>query len=231
MIPSSQFDEVKFMKANIRLLAIAAVTLSIIILSTSLLVYADGTATVTDPTNDLLNPSGNAPAPSSFYVAFVDIVQSKVTLASGTYTFQTTVASTPSDWLTSTWNPAFPNGVAVDIVNYRWFLRDSSGTFLGVIRLIWFDGSILPLRIRLCPSSPPACENSGTGSVLVHPPSLSATFNQGTNTVTITISQGDFTAVFPTAALWRGETVACFLEQCGAAVLDLAGSSPANLPS
>jgi hypothetical protein len=216
-------------KGSVVSYVVAIVFLALLIVSTS--VYADGTISTTDATSDLLNEGGQ-PAPSQFYVGFLDIVEAHVTLSGGVYTFEMTVQSTSSDWLTSTWAPVYsdlPSQAKITAVGYRWFLRDSSGTFQGVVRATWRDDGVVHFNIRVCPPGTlPECAVSspGVGSDLQAPPSMAFSFDQSTNSLWVTISQTDFAGVFssnglPTPTQWRALTFAQ-LRGGGVPVLDRA---------
>jgi hypothetical protein len=189
---------------------ILALSIMLCILLTSVQsAIADGTVTVSDPTNDLLrggNPQ-NPPAPPQFYVSFADVVESHISLSSGTYTFEMTLASTPSDWLTTSWEPKLApplDVITINLVAYRFRPFDSSGNALGRLGVTWRGGNIV-VNIAKCPADEPglACEQVGLGSETYKPDSLTFSYDQASNSVTLTLSQADFEALFPTATQWR----------------------------
>lgn len=195
-----------------------AVTVSILLMiSFSHLVYADGTTSTTDPVNDLIIfPQGplftSSPAPSQFYVAFIDIVEAHVTLSAGVYTFEITVQSTPSDWLTATWSPAFtgqPNQPSISLIKFDWLLFDSSGppglsSLVGAVAAHWNVGSGISGGIlRTCPpDSAPSCWlGMAQDAVSVHPASMTSFFDQPTNSFSVSVSASDLASFFSTNGL------------------------------
>jgi hypothetical protein len=179
-------------------------------------------------------PGSGSKSLSPFDATFIHMTGASVTLSSGTYTFEITVASTPPDWMTSTWKPTFASPhehTKLSEVAYRWFLRDASGHFLGLLHYAWLSGGTLELLVFICPpSANKGCIASvgmgaGLGGLVYYPTdlnSLTATFDHATNTVTLTISQSDFnnlfTSLFPATqqpAEWQGLAAACHASSTG----------------
>ncbi len=202
-------------------------------------VLADGTVSVSDPTGDLL-VQGEQAAPSQYYLSFIDVVEAHVTLSSGTYTFELTVASTPSDWLTSTWNPRFASPldqIRITRVSYRWRIFESSGSTHGVLRVVWRgdQGGTVDAGIAVCPpaAAGEACLDGGVGLQILHPLSLAFSFNQAANSVSLTISQSDLASIFPAGTQWRSITNLIYGSQiavAGNVITDPAPEVPVALP-
>jgi hypothetical protein len=162
-------------------------------------------------------------APSQFYVAFIDMQEAHVTLSSsGTYTFEMTMASTPSEWMTTAWHPTFApplDKIVIFEVLYEWSIWDTSGRFLGVLRFHWeawhvSEGTV-GADVKICPpsvTSLAACENAGIGAQVDHPTSLTPLVLG--NSVSLTISETDLVMLFPTllspGTLWRCSSHAVF---------------------
>ncbi len=199
---------------------IAAISVvAVFLVSAAQPVFANGTITVTDRTNDLImgafeQVSDQAiPAPSNYYVIFRDIVEAHVSLQSGTYTFEESMVGVPSDWLSSTWAPTFPSqpgNPAISIVAYRWELFDSSGSVVGFIVVRW-SGGVTIVGLARCLPSAAGCVNF----TRLKPSSLSSPTLSGSS-LSVTISQSDLLGILPTADQWRARSHG-FLSAVGSA--------------
>lgn len=208
--------------------------LTCLLLASAQTVLADGSYSTTSVYGPFIAPGSGSKSYSPFDATFIHMTEASVTLSSGTYTFEITVKPTPSDWMTSTWKPTFApphEHTQLSEVAYRWFLRDASGHFLGLLHYAWLAGGTLELLVIICPPSANlGCLASvglgaGLGGLVYYPTdlkSLTATFDHGSNTVTLTISQSDFnnlfTGLFPTTqqpAKWQGLAAACHASSNG----------------
>jgi hypothetical protein len=210
---------------------VAFTILTCLLLASAQTVLADGCYSTTSVYGPFIAPGSGSKSLSPFDATFIHVREASVTLSSeGIYTFEIRVASTPGDWMewTTTSPPTFAaphEHTQLSVVAYRWFLRDASGHFLGLLHYAWLAGGTLELLVIICPPSANlGCLASvglgaGTGYQIYYPTdlkSLTATFNHGSNTVTLTISQSDlnnlFTGLFPPTqqpAEWQGLAAAC----------------------
>jgi len=148
--------------------------------------------------------------PPQFYLDFIDMREAHVTLSSGIYEFEITVASTPLDWMTPDWHPKLAPGTRdtpFQGVGYGLWLWDASGTFLGVLRDAWINGALYPEAQIIDVKTPyQAFEMAGVGARVEYPPSLNFVFDQISNCMRMTITQSDFLSLFPTATQWKATT-------------------------
>jgi hypothetical protein len=209
---------------------VAFAVLTCLLLTSIQTVLADGTVTCpsSSPYCAIFGPfiaPGNEPtANSPFDATFLHMIGASVSLSSGIYTFEVTVLSTPPDWMTSAWQPTFAAPHAktkLSEVGANWVVIDASRDSLALLHFAWRDGT-LELRVFVCPPSKSSgCFASiGVGAGIGYKiytnyelTSLTGSFNQGTKTLTVTISQSDLNSVFPSPAtaptFWRAFTAAC----------------------
>jgi hypothetical protein len=198
------------------LLAVSVAVLLGVLITNLPLAYAINPVVVTDNPNDLMVTSG-APAPSQFYLPFIDIVEASATSTLGgtpTYTFEMTLSDTPTNWLTPSWLPTFTKTKAsIYDPQYMWSFRDSAGNVIGNLRATFrIDlGGVTLVRSLVCVppvlNMPAQAEaDCGPHSVLSSPYSndvVGLTFDATTHSVSLTISQSLFTRLFPNASSWR----------------------------
>jgi hypothetical protein len=169
-------------------------------------------------------PSSPPAAPSQFDADFFHITEASVTLSSGTYTFEMTMKSTPSEWMTKDWQPEYAKGhPRISAVGYHWQISDDSGSYLGILIFAWHLGTI-ELEVAICPpSANNGCFASvGIGAGLgyqVYCPndlpdkSLTGWVDQPHNSVRVTISQSDLYSLFPKSppTIWRALSGAAYI--------------------
>ena len=199
---------------------IAFAVLTCLALASIQTVHADTPVCASNIYGPFISPGSGSKSLSPFNADFITM---ETACVSAGYTFQITLKSTPSGWMTSTWQPTYatPNGnTKIYYVDYLWFLFDASGNFLGVLHLLWHLGAATnELLLGMCPpGSTKGCQASvGLGGGLggkVTTLSLSDV-SLSAGTVSVTISQSDLNTIFSEAgftssvAEWRALAAAC----------------------
>lgn len=185
------------------LLAASAVVLLGVLVANLPLAYAD------DAKYDLVN-SGGRPAPSQFYLDFIDIAQASATLEDDIYTFKMTLWGTPDGWLENEWVPAFTSSpVPIERVRYQWVFVDSDLNTVGAIRITFrVDLGVVRVNAMVCvPPVPDLPDQSmadcGPESYIIALDPDSLVVDQDANSISLTISEKDFGSLFPNAVYWR----------------------------
>jgi hypothetical protein len=164
-----------------------------------------------------------ARAPPQFYLDFIDMQSASMTLISGTYTFEMKMQSTPKDWMKPDWEPRFApphDKIVIWFVAYMWSAWDASGKILGVLEVYWVayhvkTGTVYAV-LWVCPATAnyEACWHSEAGVgrqvIINNDPSLLTYSLDSAPYVSMTISQSEYTKIFPTATTWRCSTHAVY---------------------
>jgi hypothetical protein len=169
---------------------------------------------------------GNEPL-SPFDATFIHMTEASVTLSLGTYTFEMHMLSTPTDWMA--WTSSSPptwmsphTHTKLTLVGYGWFISDASGHFLGGLHYRWLAGGTFELEVVICPASANlGCivsmgSGKGLGYQIYYPSSLTPILNQAGNSVSLTISESQFSSLFPTATQWRALAAGCQMASASA---------------
>jgi len=192
------------------LLAASAVVLLGVLVANLPLAYAANPEVVDDLQYDLRN-SGGRPAPSQFYLDFIDIAQASATLEDDIYTFKMTLWGTPDGWLENEWVPAFTSSpVPIERVRYQWVFVDSDLNTVGAIRITFrvdLGGDIRVNAMVCVPPVPDLPDQSmadcGPESYIIALDPDSLVVDQDANSISLTISEDDFDSLFQNAVYWR----------------------------